>query len=65
MLQRGRLRTGPVYDLGGGTFDVTLMDVKGLDMKIICSQGDHALGASIRQDVPNPPKCIATSSEPT
>ncbi|MGE5295657.1 MAG: Hsp70 family protein [Solirubrobacterales bacterium] len=33
-----------VYDLGGGTFDVTLMDVKGLDMEIMCSQGDHALG---------------------
>ncbi|MCU0915137.1 MAG: Hsp70 family protein [Planctomycetes bacterium] len=33
-----------VYDLGGGTFDVTLMDVHGLDMEIICSQGDHALG---------------------
>lgn len=33
-----------VYDLGGGTFDVTLMDVKGTDMEIICSQGDHALG---------------------
>ncbi|MBP7051335.1 MAG: Hsp70 family protein [Phycisphaerae bacterium] len=33
-----------VYDLGGGTFDVTLMNVKGLDMEILCSQGDHALG---------------------
>ena len=33
-----------VYDLGGGTFDVTIMDVKGHEMKIICSQGDHALG---------------------
>jgi molecular chaperone DnaK len=33
-----------VYDLGGGTFDVTLMDVNGLDMEILCSQGDHALG---------------------
>ena len=33
-----------VYDLGGGTFDVTIMEVKGHDMKIICSQGDHALG---------------------
>jgi len=33
-----------VYDLGGGTFDVTLMDVNGHDMNIICSQGDHALG---------------------
>ncbi len=33
-----------VYDLGGGTFDVTIMDVKGRRMDIICSQGDHALG---------------------
>ncbi|MHC4864333.1 MAG: Hsp70 family protein [Planctomycetota bacterium] len=33
-----------VYDLGGGTFDVTIMDVKGQEMNIICSQGDHALG---------------------
>jgi len=33
-----------VYDLGGGTFDVTIMDVKGHKMDIICSQGDHALG---------------------
>jgi molecular chaperone DnaK len=33
-----------VYDLGGGTLDVTLMEVKGLEMEIICSQGDHELG---------------------
>ena len=33
-----------VYDLGGGTFDVTIMEVDGHDMKIVCSQGDHALG---------------------
>jgi len=33
-----------VYDLGGGTFDVTVMDVNGHQMDIICSQGDHALG---------------------
>jgi len=33
-----------VYDLGGGTFDVTIMDVKGRRMKIMCSQGEHALG---------------------
>jgi molecular chaperone DnaK len=32
------------YDLGGGTFDVTVMNVQGLQMDIICSQGDHALG---------------------
>ncbi len=33
-----------VYDLGGGTFDVTIMNVKGQNMDILCSQGDHALG---------------------
>ncbi len=33
-----------VYDLGGGTFDVTIMNVKGRQMDIICSHGDHALG---------------------
>lgn len=34
------------YDFGGGTFDVTIMDVKGFQMEIICSQGDHALGGA-------------------
>ncbi len=33
-----------VYDLGGGTFDVTIMNVQGHQMDIVCSQGDHALG---------------------
>ena len=33
-----------VYDLGGGTFDVTIMNTKGREMEIICSQGEHALG---------------------
>lgn len=33
-----------VYDLGGGTFDVTILDIDGSNMKIVCSQGDHALG---------------------
>jgi molecular chaperone DnaK len=33
-----------VYDLGGGTFDVTIMNVKGHQMDIVCSQGDHSLG---------------------
>jgi molecular chaperone DnaK len=33
-----------VYDLGGGTFDVTIMDTNPHNIDIICSQGDHALG---------------------
>ncbi len=33
-----------VYDLGGGTFDVTILRVNEQQIDIICSQGDHALG---------------------
>ena len=33
-----------VYDLGGGTFDVTIMNANGQQMDIICSQGEHAIG---------------------
>ncbi|MBN2454986.1 MAG: Hsp70 family protein [Sedimentisphaerales bacterium] len=33
-----------VYDLGGGTFDVSIIDVKDNKIDIICSQGEHALG---------------------
>jgi molecular chaperone DnaK len=33
-----------VYDLGGGTFDVTIMRVEGKDIRIIGTDGDHQLG---------------------
>lgn len=33
-----------VYDLGGGTFDVTLMRVEGEKVRIISTDGDHQLG---------------------
>lgn len=33
-----------VYDLGGGTFDVTIMKTRGSNMDIICSQGENELG---------------------
>ena len=33
-----------VYDLGGGTFDVTIADVKGQEVTIVTSQGDRHLG---------------------
>ncbi|MBE0536577.1 MAG: Hsp70 family protein [Phycisphaerae bacterium] len=33
-----------VYDLGGGTFDVSILDINGSEINIVCSQGDHALG---------------------
>lgn len=33
-----------VYDLGGGTFDVTLIEVKPEAITVICTGGDHQLG---------------------
>ena len=33
-----------VYDLGGGTFDVTVMDIHGNYFDVIATDGDHALG---------------------
>ena len=33
-----------VYDLGGGTFDVTLIDIKSEELRVICTGGDHQLG---------------------
>ena len=33
-----------VYDLGGGTFDVTVMRVSANKIEVICSDGDHDLG---------------------
>lgn len=33
-----------VYDLGGGTFDVTLLDIKKGGIDVIATDGDHMLG---------------------
>jgi molecular chaperone DnaK (HSP70) len=33
-----------VYDLGGGTFDVTLIEVRGGVINVLCTGGDHNLG---------------------
>ena len=33
-----------VFDLGGGTFDVTAMECKGTSFKVITTEGDHDLG---------------------
>ena len=33
-----------VFDLGGGTFDVTIMEVSGSKLKMIATDGDHRLG---------------------
>lgn len=33
-----------VYDLGGGTFDVTVMKMSGGDIQVVATDGDHELG---------------------
>jgi molecular chaperone DnaK len=33
-----------VYDLGGGTFDITLIEIKDREINVICTGGDHQLG---------------------
>lgn len=33
-----------VYDLGGGTFDVSLIEIKDKEINVICTGGDHQLG---------------------
>ena len=35
-----------VYDLGGGTFDVTVIDVKDGNIEVVCVGGDHDLGGA-------------------
>jgi len=33
-----------VYDLGGGTFDITMIDIQENSIDVICTGGDHNLG---------------------
>ena len=40
----GERKTAVVYDLGGGTFDVSVISIDQNEIKIICTDGDHRLG---------------------
>ncbi|MGV8108912.1 Hsp70 family protein [Methanospirillum sp.] len=40
----GTDQTVMVYDLGGGTFDITLIEIKGKNITVILTGGDHNLG---------------------
>ena len=44
MKKEGASRTALVYDLGGGTFDVTVVSIENNDIRIVCTDGDHRLG---------------------
>lgn len=37
-------RTVLVYDLGGGTFDITMIHIKPGEIRVICTGGNHSLG---------------------
>lgn len=39
-------RTILVYDLGGGTFDTTVINLSGDDVRVVCTGGDHQLGGA-------------------
>ncbi len=39
-----KTRTVLVYDLGGGTFDITMINIKPGEIRVICTGGDHNLG---------------------
>ena len=51
MHHSGDASTALVFDLGGGTFDVTIMEINGREMKILATDGDHRLGGKDWDDI--------------
>ncbi len=43
-LEQGEDQVVLVYDLGGGTFDITMIEIKDRLVRVICTGGDHRLG---------------------
>jgi len=43
---KGEDRTILVFDLGGGTFDTTVIKLAGNDVNVVCTDGDHHLGGA-------------------
>jgi molecular chaperone DnaK (HSP70) len=46
VLRPGEDRSILVYDLGGGTFDTTVITLRGGDIEVVCTDGDHNLGGA-------------------
>ncbi len=49
-LERGDDQVVLVYDLGGGTFDITMIEIKDRLIRVICTGGDHRLGGVLRDE---------------
>ncbi|HEV3408678.1 MAG TPA: Hsp70 family protein [Chthoniobacterales bacterium] len=47
----GQDQTVFVFDLGGGTFDVTIMRIEGHQIRMLATNGDHRLGGKDWDDV--------------
>ncbi len=45
-LEQGEDQAVLVYDLGGGTFDITLIEIQDTLIRVICTGGDHRLGGA-------------------
>ena len=43
-VQKERDQVVLIYDLGGGTFDITAIEIKGNAIRVIATGGDHTLG---------------------
>jgi molecular chaperone DnaK (HSP70) len=46
-LEQAEDQTVLVYDLGGGTFDITMIEIKDRLIRVICTGGDHRLGGAL------------------
>lgn len=46
-LEQGEDQVVLVYDLGGGTFDITMIEIKDRLIRVICTGGDHRLGGAL------------------
>lgn len=46
VIDDGQNKNVLVYDLGGGTFDVTLVNIKPGEIRVVCTGGDKTLGGS-------------------
>src|SRR5204862_8128666 len=46
-VEQGEDQVVLVYDLGGGTFDITMIEIKDRLIRVICTGGDHRLGGAL------------------